>query len=284
MFFKIFEKIKNYSTKAVLFSGLFLAVFFGLFFLVNFDFNLSKNSSLPKNNGLTLNLGEEFTKRLGSTTFSMGNYTNWTKQNGLEDLNGNLDADPDNDGLPNYWEYVHGTDPLIADSDGDKFSDKQEIVNGYDPDALGDAKPFVKITIQKINIEAPMIWSKSEQEKEMLAELENGVGHYFKTASPGQSGNMIISGHSSNYVWARGKYNYIFKDLNKLEKDDIITLDVFQKNGRIISYRYKITEKFITNPDDERIFAESITPKLTLSTCWPLGTAFRRLIVKADIL
>jgi sortase A len=118
----------------------------------------------------------------------------------------------------------------------------------------------------------------------MLAELENGVGHYMKTASPGQNGNMIISGHSSNYIWAKGNYNHIFKDLNNLAAGDIITVRTAQKNGRNITFRYKVAEKFVTAPDDERIFAETETPALTLSTCWPLGTNLRRIIVKADIL
>jgi len=74
-----------------------------------------------------------------------------------------------------------------------------------------------------------------------------------------------------------------FKDLDNLEKGDVITTTTFQKNGKIIIYRYQVSDKFVTVPNDARIFENSDSPILTLSTCWPIGTAFRRLIVKAEL-
>jgi LPXTG-site transpeptidase (sortase) family protein len=93
-----------------------------------------------------------------------------------------------------------------------------------------------------------------------------------------------MSGHSSNYVWAKGGYNYVFKELNNLENGDIVKFKIVQKNGRIINFKYKVSEKFITTPDDAKIFEETTKPILTLSTCWPLGTNFKRLIVKAELI
>lgn len=278
----ILSKIKNNSKKAVIFISLFLALFVGLFYLVNLDINPSQKLSLQSSLVPTVNLNEEFKERLGSTSFSMESYVGWAKRYKLEKNIGNIDIDTDEDGLPNYLEYVHGTNPSKADTDEDGYKDIKEITNGYDPDAPGSARPLVEIIISKIDISAPMVWSKSENEKDMLADLENGVGRYDKTGAPGQN-NMVISGHSSNYIWAKGNYNHIFKDLNNLEKGDIVIVNTIQKNGRNIVYRYKINDKFVTAPDDERIFAETSTPSLTLSTCWPIGTNFKRIIVKAEL-
>jgi RHS repeat-associated protein len=51
------------------------------------------------------------------------------------------DGDPDNDGLTNLNEYIHGTDPCVADSDNDTIDDNVEVEAGSDPNDLTD-KPF----------------------------------------------------------------------------------------------------------------------------------------------
>jgi len=67
----------------------------------------------------------------------------WEEQNGL-DPNDPSDSseDYDQDGLINLQEFTYGTDPNIADSDGDGASDKEEIDKGTDPLELED-KPGV---------------------------------------------------------------------------------------------------------------------------------------------
>lgn len=283
-------KINKYLKKVAITGSLFLAIFLVLFFLVNTDWNvimrklnLSKTQPEKTEKYIPIqNMDEQVKKLLGTTEFSFTGYDSWAETNNLT-KNAALEADPDGDELPNYLEYIHGTDPLNKDTDGDKFSDKQEITNGYDPNAPGDAKPLVLVGIEKINVKAPMVWSQSTDEKSMLKDLETGLSHYYKTAAPGQNGNAVISGHSSNYFWVKGDYNYIFKNLNNLEKGDNITVTFLQKNGRVITYHYQVSDKFISAPADERIFAETDGQTMTLSTCWPLGTNFKRLIVKAEI-
>lgn len=266
-------------------SSLSLAVFFAAFYLVNFvDLHPApKNASVTQSAQVLTENNDELKKRIGGNKIGLTAFESWAEVNNLTGKNV-YDADSDKDNLANYLEYIHGTDPNNPDSDSDGFFDNKEIIGGYDPDSKGETMTVVSIKIDKLGIDAPMVWSKTDVEDKMLADLENGVSHYLKTAAPGQNGNMIVSGHSSNYIWAKGNYNHIFKDLNDLENGDIISVQTVQKNGRMITYQYRISDKFVTDPNDERIFAETPTPTLTLSTCWPLGTNLRRIIIKADII
>lgn len=236
------------------------------------------------NNDNILSNNPQLAKAFGSSNASLAGFVTWLKVNNLSANADVYNADPDADGLQNYLEYIHGTDPNNKDTDGDGFTDKQEIINGYDPDAKGDVMTVVNVKISKLGVEAPMIWSKTDIEANMLKDLENGISHFMKTASPGQNGNMIVSGHSSNYIWAKGDYNHIFKDLNNLENGDVISVQTLQRNGRVITYQYKVSDKFVALPDEEKIFADTQSPTLTLSTCWPIGTKLKRIIVKANLI
>ena len=240
------------------------------------------------NNGVMIAIGFKkepigLAERLGTMNFGIEKYTDWAAKYNQTALIDSLDGDLDDDGIPNYLEYAYGTNPTSTDTDQDNFTDKQELINGYDPYDDGRSRLNVQIKIEKLGIAAPMIWSSSTKDVEMLKDLENGVTHFYKTAAPGQIGNMIISGHSSNYAWAKGNYNSIFKDLNNLETGDEVVVVSSQQNGRIITYKYKVIDKFVTTADDQKVFEETDEPTLTLSTCWPIGTSSKRLIVKAVI-
>jgi len=56
----------------------------------------------------------------------------------VEEIKINKELDSDQDGLPDYIEKVLRTDLNNPDTDGDGYSDFEEVKNGYDP--LGDKK------------------------------------------------------------------------------------------------------------------------------------------------
>jgi len=189
--------------------------------------------------------------------------------------------DSDNDGLTLQEEYLFGTNPQKADTDGDGYNDGTEIKNGYDPTAPGEVRPYVSIAINAIDVDVPVVLSMDASENALQKDLEHGVIHYPKMAMPGQRGNVYIAGHSSNYVWSKGSYNYAFKRLNNLENGDVAVITTKLNNGKKIQYKYIITLKEEVAPDDARIFADTQSQELTLTTCWPLGTNVRRLMIKA---
>ncbi|MFZ2975792.1 MAG: sortase [Candidatus Moraniibacteriota bacterium] len=206
----------------------------------------------------------------------------WEKQFGLSEKNDDANQDGDNDGLKNINEYLHGTNPLKADTDGDGYNDAIEIKNGYDPDAQDNPKARVLVLSDKIGLAAPMVWSTSTDEKILEKDLERGVVHYPSSGVPGQNGNVIISGHSSNYVWAKGEYNSVFKNINKLSEGDEIVVRISQQNGKVFDYKYKIIEKRTLDGSNDWIFQDFPDEQiLTLSTCWPIGTDISRLVIRA---
>lgn len=207
----------------------------------------------------------------------------WEEEHGFDLAQKNAALDPDNDGLTNMEEFEYGTNPNAVDTDGDTFTDAQEIRNGFDPVLAGDKRPKVDLFINKLGVAAPVVLSEDPSEEALLKDLDEGIIHYPKTAAPGQNGNMMLTGHSSNYAWNKGGYNYIFKDMNDLELGDEFSVTVTQSNGKSQEYRYRITEKFISAPDDPRIFSGDNSPTATLVTCWPLNSNWKRMVVKADL-
>lgn len=284
---------------------------FGLspFWLARFDARVSKESDLLSDSdedGLTLeqeyfyntNPFDEDTDRDGYTdgqevanqysptgngrldANQNGLPDTWEEEMGLDPL-AEFDDDFDEDDLSNVNEFRYGTDPTNPDTDGDGFDDGTEVKNGYDPAAPGDARPTVQIVIDKIGVDAPVILSKSAEEVDLQKDLETGVILYPGMAIPGQRGNAYIAGHSSNYVWSRGQYNDIFKDLVGLSSEDKIVVKEILTSGKVVSHTYTVTLQEEVAADDIAIFEVASNPVLTLTTCWPLGTRQRRIMVKA---
>lgn len=139
--------------------------------------------------------------------------------------------------------------------------------------------PESLIIIPKINVEVPVVYdAASTAEKDIQAELENGVVHYPTTPVPGQDGNVVIVGHSSNNLFNSGKYKFAFVLLNKLQEGDTITM---QYEGK--RYVYKVYQKEIVKPTDTSVLGPADKKAtLTLITCDPPGTSINRLIVVAE--
>ncbi|MDO8513415.1 MAG: class E sortase [bacterium] len=133
------------------------------------------------------------------------------------------------------------------------------------------------ITIPKIGIEAPIIWDINFDA--IRENLNEGVVQYVESAYPGQIGNMFIVGHSSDYVWSKGKYKSIFALLPKLTNGDQIIISYKGKEYIYETFNYKIvapTDISVIEPTDNAI--------VTLMTCWPIGTSQKRYIVQAKLI
>ncbi len=134
-----------------------------------------------------------------------------------------------------------------------------------------------KILIPKISADAPIIWDINFDE--IHANLNDGVVHYKESAKPGQFGNVFIVGHSSDFVWSKGKYKTIFALLPKLAIGDQVFIHYLGDE-----YIYEVTETKIVLPTETSIINPTDDARLTLMTCWPIGTSQKRYVVIAKLI
>lgn len=136
-----------------------------------------------------------------------------------------------------------------------------------------------EVIIPKINVEIPVVYDvKSIDEEAVQKGLERGVLHYADTALPGQDGNVVIFGHSSNNIFNPGNYKFAFVLLDRLQKGDTFYL---QKDGK--RYTYQVFEREIVKPSDVSVLGPAGKPATaTLITCDPPGTSTNRLVVVGE--
>lgn len=112
-------------------------------------------------------------------------------------------------------------------------------------------------------------------------DLSKNLVHYPGTASPGQTGNVVVFGHSVLPQFFNPKnYLTIFSTLPTIKKGDEVEI-----NYDGISYRYLVTELFEVPPSAVEVLRQYHDGRhLTLITCVPPGTYLRRLVVRADLI
>ena len=144
-------------------------------------------------------------------------------------------------------------------------------------DATSPAGKDPILTIPKINVQIPVVYTEPSIDEDAVQKaLESGVLHYATTPNPGEKGNGVIFGHSSNNIFNKGKYKFAFVLLKKMENGDTFTL---QKDGK--RYVYKVYDKKIVSPSELSVLETQggRAATMTLITCEPPGTSISRLVV-----
>ncbi len=152
------------------------------------------------------------------------------------------------------------------------------------PTPVPDMPPPTHIRIPSVGIDAPVVevgYEVVEIEGQQVIQwqvADYAAGHHNTSASPGEGGNIVISGHND---W-RGE---VFRTLEFAKIGDEVILTT--ANGE---YRYRIVEihyrKEVGVPLEERIatgrFLDPMPEeRVTLVTCWPYGVDDHRIIVVA---
>lgn len=138
-----------------------------------------------------------------------------------------------------------------------------------------------QLKIPGLDVAAPIIFARESDRGELEKLLKRGVVHYPGSGLPGKPGKMVILGHSAPPRWPKINYDWVFSGLNKLEEGDKVTVDY--QGWR---YVYRVADQFIFSPEEEEQFlATDRTEKsvLVLSTCWPPGKDYKRLVLMANL-
>jgi sortase A len=156
--------------------------------------------------------------------------------------------------------------------------DPQNII--VDPAVNVKVTPNLRLIIPRINVDVPVIYDIGSDYDSQMAAMQDGVAHFAipgADAHPGEIGNTVIAGHSSNDLFDGGDYKFIFAQLEKLTVGDTI-----YANYKSTRYTYVITKKQVVGPSDvSELVYKTTQPMLTLVTCTPLGTSLNRLLVTA---
>lgn len=140
-----------------------------------------------------------------------------------------------------------------------------------------DQSKAATLNIPSLNITVPIIWTQDT--KSFTEDLRKGVVHYPGTAMPGEIGTAYISGHSSNYAWESGNYNNIFATLGNLKKYESFTITATDVDGKPVTFNYVVAASEVYKADDQKQFMNIGKSTVALSTCWPIGTTAKRLVV-----
>jgi LPXTG-site transpeptidase (sortase) family protein len=134
-----------------------------------------------------------------------------------------------------------------------------------------------KLDIPANNISVPLIWTKDV--KDFDADLKKGIVHYPGTVMPGDIGTSYISGHSSGYIWDHSPYKTIFAGLGQVKDGTSFTITITDKDGKKVIYHYIVDHRGEYEANDQAQFINTADSIVALSTCWPVGTTARRLVL-----
>lgn len=151
---------------------------------------------------------------------------------------------------------------------------------------LAVSPPDTRIIIPRINQNVPVVtvqtdaivkhdWDRLEQE--IQEALRDGIVHYPGTATPGEVGNVVLTGHSSYFPWDPGRFKDVFALLHDVQVGDKIY--IYHNQER---FAYEVSNTEVVLPNQVEVLTQAGDDRLTLITCTPVGTNLKRLIVFAQ--
>lgn len=156
---------------------------------------------------------------------------------------------------------------------GVDYTDAQNWFPGYKAQVNAPKLSSYTISIPAIKIKDALV---STTDYDLSKHLVNYQG----TSTPPDIGNSVVFGHSTlPQLFNPADYKTIFANAQNIKVGDEIFAIV---NG--VTYKYKVFNIFIVDADDTSLFTQSYDNSyLTLVTCTPPGTTWKRLVIKTRL-
>jgi sortase A len=128
---------------------------------------------------------------------------------------------------------------------------------------VASGTPIGRLVIPRLDVDVVVAEGSSD------SVLRRAVGRVERSASPGQSGNIVLAGHRDTF----------FRPLAEIRSGDLIVLE-----SGAGEQRYRVEWTRVVDPKDVNALRPSSYPALTLVTCYPfqyVGSAPLRFVVRA---
>jgi len=137
-----------------------------------------------------------------------------------------------------------------------------------------------KNDIREYQISIPKLGLSNLKVKIGAEDLSKSLVQFGNQVLPGELGNAVILGHSTlPQLFNASDYRTIFTFLPDLERGDKIKVTF---NGA--TYNYLVSEMFVVKPEEVWVLEEeSEESTISLITCVPPGTYWKRLVVKTKL-
>lgn len=124
----------------------------------------------------------------------------------------------------------------------------------------------------------PLVYSETLDEPTIQEELKQGAVVLPLGTDFGEPGNVVVTAHSTGTT-SFGPYRFAFAKLAELKTDDEFTVRTPKA-----TYTYKVFGSDIVWPHEVDKLPNDSRSTVTLVTCWPLWTNFKRLLVHGELL
>ncbi len=150
----------------------------------------------------------------------------------------------------------------------------QKVVTSAVKDSNESQEPnvfHIKIDTEEFKVDTDIIEGNTNDD------LHKGVVHQEGSAFPSQyGGNVVITGH--RWYPGDGEFSKVFQNIDKLKKDDKITIEYKNKK-----YIYSVRDWNIVETTDTKFLEHTSESQLTIYTCHPKFTSKQRLVYIANL-